>query len=66
MDEIDHRATQEHSEAVASRRKMNSILHSRDIDYVYADLLEGRTSPVQARGLLSFILAAKRPLTLEN
>ncbi len=45
---------------------MNSVLHSRDIDYVYAGLLEGRKSPVQARRLLSFILAAKRPLTLQE
>ncbi len=56
----------ERSEAGASRRELYSILHSRDIDYVYAGLLEGRKSPIQARRLLSFILAAKRPLTLEE
>jgi hypothetical protein len=55
---------QERAEAGASRRELEAILQSRNIDNVYAGLLNGKGSPVQARKLLSIILAATRPLTL--
>jgi hypothetical protein len=56
----------ERSEAGASLRELNEILISRDMDSIYAGLLEGRSSPTQARKLLSIILAATRPLTLQE
>ena len=56
----------ERSEAGASLRELNEILTSRDIDSIYAGLLEGRSSPHQTRKLLSIILAATRPLTLQE
>lgn len=56
----------ERAEAGASRRELEDILHSRDIDTVYAGLLAGRTDKTQARKLLSLVLAATRPLSVEE
>jgi protein SERAC1 len=56
----------ERSEAGASRRELDAILQSRSIDAIYAGLLEGRKDPAQARKMLNIIVAATRPLTLEE
>lgn len=55
---------QERVEAGASRRELDEILRSRDIDAVYARLLSGRRDVPRARKLLSVVLAAQSPLTV--
>jgi len=52
------------SERGASKRELDDILLSRDIDEVYARLLEGSADAGQARTLLQVVVAAARPLTL--
>jgi protein SERAC1 len=53
-------------EAGASRRELDAILQSRDIDVIYAELLSRRPDGPKARKLLSLILAAERALTVEE
>jgi hypothetical protein len=60
------RLLRENAQAGASRRELDAILESRDIDAIYIRLLEGRKSPGQALRMLSIVLAASRPLTLEE
>jgi protein SERAC1 len=55
---------EEKAEAGASRRELEAILQSRDIDTIYAELLSGRPDGPKARKLLSLILAAERPLSV--
>lgn len=54
------------SERGASRKEIDRILQSRDIDVIYSRLLAGRPYPTQARRLLQIVLAAARPFTLEE
>jgi hypothetical protein len=54
------------SERGASKRELDEILRSRDIDEVYARLLEGSASPSQAKTMLQIVIAAARPLTLDE
>ncbi|KAM5344762.1 hypothetical protein ACJ41O_010624 [Fusarium nematophilum] len=56
----------ERVEAGASRRELDDILQSRDIDMVYSQLLSGRADAPRARKLLNLVLAAHRPLTVEE
>ncbi|RYP60968.1 hypothetical protein DL771_010297 [Monosporascus sp. 5C6A] len=48
----------------ASRRELLKILESRDIYRVYQRLLEDSPDQVEARRLLSIVVAAARPMTL--
>lgn len=54
------------SERGASKQELDNILLSRDIDEVYARLLAGSAAPTQAKKLLQVIIAAARPLTLDE
>lgn len=56
----------ERVEAGASRRELNEILQSRDIDDTYNQLLSGRPDAPRARKVLNLVLAAHRPLTLDE
>jgi protein SERAC1 len=49
-----------------SREQMESILKTSDLDEVYSRLLSGREYPLKARKILYIVLAAARPLTLEE
>ncbi|KAJ6438220.1 ankyrin repeat protein [Purpureocillium lavendulum] len=53
-------------EAGASRRELDLVMQNRDIDAIYNDLLSARPNAPKARKLLSFIIAATRPLTVEE
>jgi hypothetical protein len=52
------------AEAGASKNDLTAILQSRDIDAIYARLLEHRPSPLEAFRMLQIVVAAARPLTL--
>ncbi|KAK5660882.1 hypothetical protein OQA88_12253 [Cercophora sp. LCS_1] len=54
------------AEEGASRREMDKVLNSRGIDAVYTQLLETRKDQPKARKMLSIILAATRPLTVDE
>ncbi|CAM1509288.1 Fc.00g030270.m01.CDS01 [Cosmosporella sp. VM-42] len=56
----------EKAEAGASRRELQEILHNRDVDSIYAGLLSGRPHGAKSRKLLSLVLAATRPLSVEE
>lgn len=47
----------------ASRRELDAILKSRDIDAIYSEMLATRVNVPKARRMLSIILASARPLT---
>ncbi|KAJ0352688.1 hypothetical protein COL154_004239 [Colletotrichum chrysophilum] len=53
-------------ESGASRRDLDGILNTRDIFSVYSELLASRPEPMKARKMLNIILAAARPLTIEE
>ena len=53
-------------EAGASRRELYQILESRDIYAVYRSLLQERYDALKARRMLDIILAALRPMTMEE
>ncbi|KAH8660524.1 hypothetical protein BX600DRAFT_438738 [Xylariales sp. PMI_506] len=53
-------------EAGASRREVDDILASRDIDVIYNKLLSQNSANLKARKLLSIVLAATQPLTVEQ
>ncbi|KAH6623321.1 ankyrin repeat protein [Chaetomium tenue] len=53
-------------EAGASRRELDQILESRDIYDVYSGLLQGRENTSKAERMLHIILAASRPMTVEE
>ncbi|KAK2597342.1 hypothetical protein QQS21_006038 [Conoideocrella luteorostrata] len=53
-------------EAGASRRELNKILRSRGVDVIYANMLSTRPDAPKARKLLSIVLAATRPLSVEE
>lgn len=53
-------------EAGASRRELEEILRSRSVDVIYAGLLSTRPDAPKARKLLSIVLAATRPLSVEE
>ncbi|KAF4826189.1 Vegetative incompatibility protein HET-E-1 [Colletotrichum tropicale] len=57
---------EEKVESGASRRDLDGILNTRDIFSVYSELLASRPEPMKARKMLNFILAAARPLTIEE
>ncbi|KAF4466981.1 ankyrin repeat [Fusarium albosuccineum] len=50
----------------ASRRDLDQILRSRDIDAVYSEMLATHAKASRARKMLSIILAAARPLTISE
>lgn len=50
----------------ATEEELDAIIRSRDIDAVYARLLEGRNSPTDAKKMLFIVLAAARPLSLDE
>jgi hypothetical protein len=54
------------SERGASKKELYEILHSRDIDEIYTRLLERSESTSQAKKLLQIVLAAARPLALDE
>lgn len=54
------------SERGASKQELDEILRSRDIDEVYGRLLKETTSPSNARKMLQIVIAAARPLTLDE
>ncbi|XWW98067.1 hypothetical protein V2A60_006063 [Cordyceps javanica] len=58
----------ERAEEGASRRELEEILYSRDIDAIYTVLLDANKGQKKARKkkMLSVILAATRPLTIEE
>ncbi|KAF7552049.1 hypothetical protein G7Z17_g4593 [Cylindrodendrum hubeiense] len=56
----------ERVEAGASTPELDAILQSRDIDVLYSQLLSGRTNAPRARKVLNLVLAAHRPLTVEE
>lgn len=56
----------EKAEAGASQRELNEILLNRDIDAIYAGLLADRATNPKARKLLNLVLAATRPLSVEE
>lgn len=56
----------ERVEAGASRRELHDILRSRSIDSIYAGLLSARPDAPKARKMLSLILVATRPLSVEE
>ncbi|KAF0317581.1 ankyrin repeat protein [Colletotrichum asianum] len=57
---------EEKVESGASRRDLDGILNTRDIFSVYSELLASRPEPMKARKMLNIILAAARPLTIEE
>ncbi|SPO06587.1 uncharacterized protein DNG_09277 [Cephalotrichum gorgonifer] len=60
------RLLKERVEEGASRRDIDEILQSRDIDFVYAGLLRTRLKNPRVRRLLGMILATPRPMTVEE
>jgi hypothetical protein len=56
----------ERAEEGASRRELDGILRSRTVDAVYHALLCSRPNHSKARKMLSIILAALQPLTVEE
>lgn len=60
------RLLKERVEEGASRRDIDEILQSRDIDIVYAGLLRTRLKDPRTRKLLGMILASRRPMTVEE
>lgn len=50
----------------ASRRELDTILRSRSVDAIYAVLLNSNANHLKARKMLSIILAALEPLTVEE
>lgn len=56
----------ERVEAGASRRELHDILRSRSIDSIYGGLLSARPDAPKARKMLSLILGATRPLSVEE
>ena len=50
----------------ASRRDLDNILNSRDIDAIYSEMLSSRSQEPRARKMLGIILAAARPLTISE
>lgn len=54
------------SEEGASRYELNLILNSRTVDAIYHAMLSSRPNHSKARKMLSIILAAFRPLTIEE
>ncbi|KAH6855721.1 hypothetical protein B0I37DRAFT_365570 [Chaetomium sp. MPI-CAGE-AT-0009] len=57
---------EEKVEAGASRRELDEVLKTRDIFDIYTQLLESRSKSPRARKMLGIILAATRPLTLDE
>ncbi|KAH9243391.1 hypothetical protein K456DRAFT_1767636 [Colletotrichum gloeosporioides 23] len=57
---------EEKVESGASRRDLDGILNTRDIFSVYSELLASRPEPMKARKMFNIILAAARPLTIEE
>ena len=53
-------------EAGASPKELSHILRSRDIFAIYAELLASRPDSPRARKMLNIILAATRPLTVQE
>ena len=53
-------------EAGASRRELDQILESRDIYDIYSGLLQGRENTSKAERMLHIILAAPRPMKVEE
>ena len=56
----------ERVESGASQSELNQTLESRDIYAVYSDLLQARLDAPKARRMLNIILAASRPMTVEE
>ncbi|KAI9773876.1 MAG: hypothetical protein M1840_006102 [Geoglossum simile] len=54
------------TERGASKKELSAILDSRDIDDVYLHLLGHSANPGQAKKLLHIVIAASRPLTLDE
>ncbi|GKT55468.1 ankyrin repeat protein [Colletotrichum tofieldiae] len=57
---------EEKVEGGASRRELDDILRTRDIYSIYAELLASRPDLPKARKMLNLILAAAKPLTVEE
>jgi hypothetical protein len=53
-------------ESGVSEKELNAILESRDIDDVYERMLKGRSYPNMTKKMLYIVLAAARPLTLDE
>lgn len=56
----------ERAEEGASRRELDSILKSRTVDGIYHAMLRSRSDHTKARKMLSIVLAAFRPLTVDE
>jgi hypothetical protein len=56
----------ERVEEGASRREFEAILRSRSVDAIYAVLLNSKANHLKARKMLSIILAALEPLTVQE
>lgn len=54
------------SETGASQNQLDAIVRSRDIDEVYNRLLQRSATPLKAKSMLKIIIAATRPLTLDE
>lgn len=50
----------------ASRRELEAVLNSRSLYAVYSELLNSKPNYMKARKMLSIVLAAVRPLTVEE
>ncbi|KAK0640557.1 hypothetical protein B0T16DRAFT_438603 [Cercophora newfieldiana] len=57
---------EEKVEAGASKRELDAVLKTRDIFAIYSQLLESKPNTERAKKLLYIVLAAARPLTLEE
>jgi RNAse (barnase) inhibitor barstar len=57
---------EERFEEGASRRELDAILRSRNVDAIYAVLLNSKANHLKARKMLNIILAAFEPLTVEE
>ncbi|TRX93724.1 hypothetical protein FHL15_005400 [Xylaria flabelliformis] len=53
-------------EAGASRRELDDILKSRTVDQIFTEFLRGRLDAPKTRKLFNILLAAARPLTVEE
>ncbi|KAI1741319.1 hypothetical protein F4680DRAFT_447227 [Xylaria scruposa] len=53
-------------EAGASRRELDDILKSRTVDHIFTEFLRGRPDAPKTRKLFSILLAATRPLNVEE
>ncbi|KAI0840854.1 hypothetical protein F5Y06DRAFT_294126 [Hypoxylon sp. FL0890] len=53
-------------EAGASRRELDALLKNRDIYNIYSELLSSRSTSQKARKVLMIILAATRPLRVDE